>query len=314
MRPPIFEAAKAHLKLYFRAEFLMAAITGSHFSHLAQAPIEIAVRTALAAQGRFFDNEDIARATSVVMASLSPDDLRRIAAGGDRQPFDPAPCSSSHGADQRKHLAVEHASGRQETPHVLVADVPGLETCGVEPFMRRWVGEVMAMPMAVAVVLPAAYVSMKPISARQRAGRCKLMPGSTDWIGRSIGPRFCVLAARRLRCSRARASHAKASTGYARWASRGGRSSVSRASRSGRVRMPTMWRASRGIACAFLAAVTGSAREWREMLDNFHADPTNNETWGKLDTRSWPNGTGGHGRAAGTGASATRDRRARKTG
>ena len=58
------------------------ATTTSHFSHLAQAPIELAVRAALAAQGRRFDNEDVARATSYVMAGLTPDALRTIASSG----------------------------------------------------------------------------------------------------------------------------------------------------------------------------------------------------------------------------------------
>jgi hypothetical protein len=60
----------------------MATTTNSHISHLAQAPIEVAVRAALAAQGRHFDNEDVARATSFVMAGLTPAALQTIAASG----------------------------------------------------------------------------------------------------------------------------------------------------------------------------------------------------------------------------------------
>jgi hypothetical protein len=56
------------------------AIRGLSVSHLAQAPVEVAVRAALLARGHRFDNDDVLRATAFVMTSLSPDTLRAIAA------------------------------------------------------------------------------------------------------------------------------------------------------------------------------------------------------------------------------------------
>jgi hypothetical protein len=62
----------------------MATPTNLHSTLVGQAQVEMAVRVALAAQGRRFDSEDINHATSIVMAGLSPQQKQAVALGDSR--------------------------------------------------------------------------------------------------------------------------------------------------------------------------------------------------------------------------------------